>query len=133
MRDKSTYSFLIAFARQLAAALNGGDSDDDVAIAVESLATSLVVLLADSMQSPDGDPAGVLEGVDDDDAPGPDTPLGAALARIAELERDRAAALDVTKRRLVGGASVTAGQLDVAGKRRRAPVLTKGAKRRGKK
>lgn len=134
--NKQNCSYLLAFARQIAAALED-DSDDDIAIALSSLATSLELLKLQHGEPGGLDDAGLPESVDDDDAPGDDTPLGAALARIAELERGAPAAVDVTRRRLVGGGAVTrAGEQDtplpMARQRRQSPVL-KRSKRRGKK
>lgn len=134
--DKSHYSFFIALTRQLAEALEN-DDDDDVAINLSSLAISLELLLADWGTGPVGDSDEPAQGVEDDDAPGDDTPLGVALARVRELERDTPPALDVSRRRLVGGGSIARGgeqersHVPVARQRRRTPVL-KG-KRRGKK
>lgn len=150
-RPKGNFSFLIAFARQLEEAI-ATDRDDDVSESVRSLAVSVGLLLAGSSGAAGEDDGGDDEGVDDDDAPGDDTPLGAALARIKELERSAGppAALDVTRRRLVGGGSIAReGEQDtprpVGRKRRRPAVLNRAgsghstplrgvrSKRRGKK
>lgn len=128
-KDKTHFSFLIAFARQLAAALEG-DGDDDVAIALASLATSVELLISDSGPADGGDAGGDDDGVDESDASGDDTPLGSALARIAELE-SALAAVDKPHRLLDGGIPTPGGELVLAGKRRKPSVL-KGA-RRGKK
>lgn len=135
-RPKGNYSFLIAFAKQLASAIES-HRDDDVGIACESLSSSLEVLHAlfgTGMCDEDG---GVHESVESDDAPGDDTPLGAALARIAELESGRARDV-VSARRLVGGPTAAKPRgVDLGGEQQRAPVLTrpkmKRRARRGKK
>jgi len=130
-KDKTHFSFLIALARQVAQALEG-DGDDDVAIALASLATSLGMLLADGSADAGIEDSGDDDGIDSTDDDGDESPLGGALARVAELERALAA---VDKpRRLVGhGAPAADSTVVLAGKRRNAAVLTKGAKRRGKK
>lgn len=134
MLDKSQYSFLIAFARQLANAL---DSDDgDLAVTLGSLASSMALLDADWSVDLGDDDGGIPEGVDDDDAPRDDTPLGAALARIRELEQSAAATLVGASKRLCGVGRVSdaaSGQMEMAGKRRKPSVLKARKARRGKK
>lgn len=129
-KDKSHYSFLIAFARQLAEALEG-DGDNDVAIALASLATSVGVLLADISEDLSGDAVGDDDGIDSDDDAGSESALGSALARIAELESSLAA-VDKPRKLLSGGVPTDGGELVLAGKRRKPAVLKNGA-RRGKK
>lgn len=130
MIDKSHYSFLIAFERQLSRAL---DADDiELANVLQSLAVCLELLHANFGPGVGDDDGGLPESVDDVDAPGDDTPLGAALARIAELER-AAAAVDVPQQQqLRRSATPQPERLDLGGKRRK-PTVLKGAKRRGRK
>jgi len=126
------YSFLIAFADQLEKAITEDHGIDRVAESVESLASSLAVLLTDSGEEAGGEDDSDADSVDDVDAPGDDTPLGAALARIAELERSGAADV-VRTRKLGGGPTATAATGRVAaGRRRPRPAVLKGG-RRGKK
>lgn len=124
------FSFLIAFADQLEKAITEDHGIDRVADAVESLASSLAVLLSDSSESAGGDDDGDAESIDDIDSPGPDTPLGAALARIAELERATADVVRTRKLRAPQSADAGAG-MDVGRQRRDTAVLKGG--RRGKK
>lgn len=132
MRDKTHYSFLIAFSRQLESALTT-DVDDDVADAVERLGACLGPLLSIGCDvdgegdSPDDD------GVEPDDASGDGPPLGGRLP----LRADSTGAPHTVDRprRLIGGGSASAQPgtgLVLGGGRRRTSVL-KGAKRRGKK
>lgn len=136
MLDKSQYSFLIAFARQLANAL---DSDDgDLAVTLGSLASSMALLDADWSVDLGYDDGGVPEGVDESDAPGDDTPLGAALARIAELEQRAAATVVGASKRLCGVGRISdaasgESQLDMGSQRRKPSVLKARKARRGKK
>lgn len=127
-----SYSFLVAFADQLERAISEDHGIDRVADAVESLESSLGVLLAGISEDTGDSDGGVPEGIDDVDAPGADTPLGAALRKIAELEQRAAAAVDVTKRRVGAGVPHTAeGAVGDRRKRRSASVLKGG--RRGTK
>lgn len=127
-----SYSYLIAFADQLERALTEDHRIDRVADAVESLASSLAVLITDSSESAGGDDGRDAASIADIDAPGDDTPLGAALARIAELER---AAASVVRTRKIGGgestSTATDRSVDVGRVGRRTAVLK--SKRRGKK
>lgn len=140
-RPKGNFSFLIAFAKQLAQAIDS-HRDDDVGYACESLAASLALLDAVCGESAIGDDGGPDEGVESDDSPGDDTALGAALARIAELEHAAATAVDQPRKRRVGGATTPDGGLGVGGKRPGTAILNspghstpvrRGSKRRGKK
>jgi len=131
--DKSKYSFLIGCIRQLETALVEAERDLELADYIESLAHSLGVLNTRWGVDLGDDASGDDESIDDVDAPGDDTPLGAALARIHELEQGLAATVDKPgSRRVVGGGSPDQGGLDVGRQRRKSPVLKKGA-RRGKK
>lgn len=134
-KDKSHYSFLIALAKQIASALED-DGDDNVAIALASLATSLGMLLADGLEDVGDDDDGVPDGIEDLDASGDDVALGDSQQRIADLERRLAAALEQPSKRLLGGEANPCGGVDLARERRDAPILKsakKGARRRGKK
>lgn len=134
-RPKGNYSFLIALSKQLQAAIET-HRDDDVGLAVESLRVSLDMLLGGDSDSPGGYFGGPDESVDDLDAPGDDTPLGAALARIAELERDAVHVDKSGSRRSVEPGAGLAPEQPLDRKRPGPPVLRgKGKKvmRRGKK
>lgn len=131
MRDKTHYSFLIAFSRQLESALTD-DVDDDVADAVERLGACLGPLLSIGCDG-DGEVAGDDDdGVEADDPSGDGPPLGGDLPM-----RPSASAPHTVERtrRLIGGGTAQTQPgtgLVLGSRRRRSPVL-KGGKRRGKK
>lgn len=129
MLDKSHYSFLIGFTRQLVAALD--DDDDDLADFLSALAMALGMLITNGGGDVGDDASGDDEGIDDDVDDGIRTPLGSAdepfHSRSASLERSR---------RLVGGAPADSenGIPQVgAGRKRRSASVLKKAVRRGKK
>lgn len=132
VRDKTHYSFLIGFSKQLESALTD-DVDDDVADAVERLGACMGPLLSISCDG-DGEVTGDDDdGVEADDASGDGPPLGGHLPM-----RPSASAAHVVDRtrRLVGGGSDQTDPgtgLVLGSRRRRSPVLKKGGKRRGKK
>lgn len=130
-RPKGNFSFLIAFAKQLDEAI-ATHRDDEVAEYVESIRISLDMLLAGSGDGAGDDDGGDDASIDSADVAGPDTPLGIALARLAELE-SRGAADVVQPRKRIGGAEPTSTGEPVAVRGgRRKPSILKG-KRRGKK
>lgn len=127
-----SYSFLVAFADQLERAITEDHGIDRVADAVESLASSLGMLLAGGIEDPGDSDGGDDESIDAINSPGDDTPLGAALRKIAELEQRAAATVGVAKRRLTGiDTAATEGAVGTRRKRRGAAVL-KGGKRGSK-
>lgn len=128
MYDKSRYSYLIGFIRQLGRALRDADDEPELADELGTLALHLDALLGASGEGlgddDDGDDAPVV----DDDGDGDDPPLGSPAVRTDR----RPAAMDVTRKRISASGKAVAGQrLDPVGKRRRAAVLNRG--RRGKK
>lgn len=131
MREKSKYSFLIAFAKQLAKALEDDSGDDDVAIAVASIATSLDVLLADGLAEAGEDADGADDGVDEfDDGEWDATEVGRRAAATLAA-RHAPPMVRAAERRLVGGGGA---EHLVRGAPAGAPVrMKKGSKRRGKK
>jgi len=142
VRDKSQYSFLIAFSRQLAAALEN-DYDDDVAVALASLAVSLELLLSDGSSSAGGDDGGPDASGDAIDAPGDGPTLAHLVEAYLATRGDSAAAdVDVPRKRTGGLGATTAGRQLLGEREPQPPVLSaprarhrparKGA-RRGKK
>lgn len=129
-KDKSHYSFLLGFVRQLAAALED-DSDDDLAAALVSLGTSLAVLIADEYPGSGEDDDGDDESIDSDDEPGNGPALGGGVDR---LPAGHSAALDQPYRELGSSGRTALAERVLGGKRRRASVLKNGkGKRRGAK
>jgi len=118
MRDKSHFSFLIAFTRQLEAALT--DSvDDDVADSLESLGSLLAVLLSAGSDDPGGDAGGLHEADSDVDDSGDESPLG---TRPRRAFRGATGAVD-EPRRLVGGFAATDAGRDLLGRRESRPAI----------
>jgi len=103
MRDKSHYSFLIAFARQLEAALTTA-VDDEVADHLETLGSCLAVLLGASDGGSSPELAGDDESVEDDDSGGYGPPLGSPDCPVGTR---RTSAIVDQPRRLVGGLQST--------------------------
>lgn len=132
MLDKTHFSFLIAFSRQLEKALTQ-DVDDDVSDAVESLGGTLGALLAVAGGADGEESGGNAALVEDEQPAGDGTPLGSAVERrLAALEHRAATVVDVSPRRIVGGRPRTGERMVLDGKRRVPAVLKKG-KTRGKK
>lgn len=130
MRDKSHYNFLIALSRQLAEALED-DGDDDVAVALASLAVSLEVLLVDNGGAAVEDSPRLPQSEYSDPGCGDGAELAALRAELAALRGGRGGApatLDVT-RRVTGGIGTTdAGRELMAGEQPR-PALLKQLQR----
>lgn len=126
-REKGNYSFLIALAKQLGAAV-ASHRDDDVGAYCESLAVSLDLLLGHFCPTAGGDDGGDDEGIDsDDDDDGDDPTMGSPLAGLPSAGPP--AGLVQPSRRMVGGALAREG-LAMGGGEPRTPLLTRPAKRR---
>lgn len=127
MLDKSKYSFLIGFVRQLEAAVARRDRDSDLADVCESLARSLGVLLAG-----DGDDTGDSHRGDDESVGADDDTEWDEPELGGPLEREDGHPADVGRpRRLLGGGAKPQRQVDDARVQRGA--VLKGGKRRGTK
>lgn len=134
MRDKTHFSFLIAFSRQLEAALTVA-VDDDVSDAVESLGDSLDALLALARGAAGEELGGDLEGIEEPSPSGDGPPLGGSGLddRVRDIEQRLAASVDLPQRRRLGSSSRPASELALGRKQRRTTLLKKKGARRGKK
>lgn len=132
MSTYGKYSFLIAFANQLEAALTRDHGLNGVTDAVESIRASLEGLLASEHVAAgegDCDDDDVVDAEDDDDGYGP--PLGGPLPD--QRERSASAVVVRTLRGAAGPSLAPAPGLVLGSERRDAPVLSKKGARRGKK
>lgn len=129
MYDKSRYSFLLGFARQLENALR--DDDVELSDAVDTLGLLVAFLLERSGAGPGtidiDDDDGIVD--DDDDGNGP--PLGNSLVRGSAVPESLPPSMDVARREVSCGTRED-GRSSRARSQRRNAALLKGA-RRGKK